>query len=110
MNTEEMTKSENVDTAPIADMESTLNPAKNESFDETEVRNWLVTCLSKLLDVPSDKIRTDASFYKLGLDSVAAVAITADLEKWVGKPLSPTLTADHQTIDEVAAYISKEVA
>jgi acyl carrier protein len=67
-----------------------------------EVERWLVMQLSDLLGTDPTTIDPTASLDRLGLDSVAAVGMTASLGKWLGQELEPTLLFDCGTIRAVA--------
>jgi trans-AT polyketide synthase, acyltransferase and oxidoreductase domains len=70
-----------------------------------EVRAWLIAEIAAHLAVPEDEIDTAAPFVNFALDSAAAVLIMARLEKFLGRPLSPTLVWNYPTIDSLAAHL-----
>ena len=47
------------------------------------------------------------SFY--GLTSIDAVVLAAELQEWLGVPVSPTLTWEYPTVSAVAGYLSGEL-
>jgi hypothetical protein len=48
------------------------------------------------------------SYY--GLTSIDAVVLAAELQDWLGSPVSPTLTWEYPTVSAVSAYLAQEPA
>ena len=72
------------------------------------IRAWLLARLRERLGVetPLDADRPLADY---GLDSLAAIAITADLEDWLEVELEPTMFFDYPSIDELARFLKDEL-
>jgi myxalamid-type polyketide synthase MxaB len=47
-------------------------------------------------------------FDRYGLDSLAAVTLSGDLEQYLNRSLSPTLVYEHATIEELAAFLASD--
>jgi 1-acyl-sn-glycerol-3-phosphate acyltransferase len=71
-----------------------------------EIAAWLVEQVARELHLPPSAIDPDRPIAMLGLDSLAAATLTADLEDHLGRPLPETLFRDAATI----AAISRMVA
>ena len=67
---------------------------------------WLVAEIAKRLNVPAQQIDITAPFDRYGLDSLAAVTLSGDLEQWLGRELSPTLVYEYATIEALAGYLA----
>jgi acyl carrier protein len=74
-----------------------------------EIEQWLVTQLAEILELPPAEIDVTARFDRYGLDSIAAVSLTGDLEDWLDYELDPVLMYDYPTIQGVAQYLAQEL-
>jgi acyl carrier protein len=74
---------------------------------QQEIRQWMVNHLAELLERSPQEIKTDIPFDRYGLDSLAAVGMTGDLEDWLGEKLDPTLLYDYPTIDSFTAHLTE---
>jgi acyl carrier protein len=72
---------------------------------EKELTQWLVQRIARETGLTTDEIPIDTSFADFGLDSRTAVSMSGELEKLVGRELSPTLIWDFPTIREVAHHL-----
>jgi acyl transferase domain-containing protein/acyl-CoA synthetase (AMP-forming)/AMP-acid ligase II/SAM-dependent methyltransferase/acyl carrier protein len=72
------------------------------------VTDWLVARLARHLSVPAEQIDVRKPFAACGLDSLAMVNLAADLQRWLGRPLSPTLLYSAPTIAALARAIEKD--
>jgi acyl carrier protein len=75
-----------------------------------EIQAWLVARVSHLTNVPAGEVDAAAPLTRHGLDSVALIALAADLEKWLGYRFRENPTVAHPTIEALARYLSEEVA
>jgi acyl transferase domain-containing protein/SAM-dependent methyltransferase/acyl carrier protein len=69
---------------------------------ERDVETWLLNRLARHLGVPAEKIDIQQPFAAYGLDSTAMVTMAGELERWLGRRLSPTLLYDAPTIPALA--------
>ncbi|MGE0773202.1 MAG: acyl carrier protein [Cyclobacteriaceae bacterium] len=60
------------------------------------------------LRIDEREIRDDELFLSIGLDSVSCIVVLEQLEKEIGRELSPVLFWDHPTIDQFAQYLADE--
>jgi acyl carrier protein len=73
------------------------------------LRRWLVAELARRVKCPESEVDTAKSFDAYGLDSRTAVQVSGALEKVVERRLSPGILFDHETIDDLAAYLAREL-
>ncbi|MGB5633023.1 MAG: SDR family NAD(P)-dependent oxidoreductase, partial [Waterburya sp.] len=82
--------------------------AQHESNQrQNQIQDWLVENLAQRLNVPASEIDINEPFASSGLNSLAAVSLSADLEDWLDIKLSPTIVYDYPNIVELAAYLSQ---
>ncbi len=74
---------------------------------QNQIQAWLIENLAQRLGVPTSEIGINEPFASFGLNSVAAVNLSADLEDWLEIKLSPTVVYDYPNIVELAAYLSQ---
>ena len=73
---------------------------------QDRIQDWLRENLAQRLGIPISEIDIYEPFASSGLNSVAAVSLSADLEDWLNIKLSPTIVYDYPNIAELAAYLS----
>jgi acyl transferase domain-containing protein/acyl-CoA synthetase (AMP-forming)/AMP-acid ligase II/acetylornithine/succinyldiaminopimelate/putrescine aminotransferase/predicted amino acid dehydrogenase/acyl carrier protein len=73
-----------------------------------EIRDALVSHLARRTGIPAGQIDPSQTFASYGLDSTDAVAIAVEMEELLGRELSPTLSWDYPTIDELASHLAGE--
>ena len=66
------------------------------------IGDWLADRLSRRTGVAKGAIEGGRPFSYYGLGSLDAVELASELEAWLGRPVSPTLTWSYPTIDAVA--------
>ncbi|ACB53108.1 hypothetical protein cce_3760 [Crocosphaera subtropica ATCC 51142] len=81
------------------------DPQKSPSYSEIEA--WLISYLSKLLEVDPETIDVNNTFESYGLDSSASVGLSGDLQEWLETDLDPTLLFDYPTIDSLSHYLAE---
>lgn len=72
---------------------------------ELEIQAWLVENIARRLGIAATEIDVEEPFVSYGLDSVQGVRLTAELEDWLGRKLSPTLAYDYPSIAALASYL-----
>ncbi|HEY6119125.1 MAG TPA: aminotransferase class I/II-fold pyridoxal phosphate-dependent enzyme [Pyrinomonadaceae bacterium] len=96
------------------DSEVHLNadPAESnaELPSEERIKEWLIVKLAERLKTDPSNIRTDEQFASYGLDSVAAVSLSSEMEDWLGRRLSPNLLWDQPTIDRLSHYLASGIS
>jgi acyl carrier protein len=73
-----------------------------------DIEDWLVAYLAPLLSVHTDEIDRRRPFAEFGLDSLAAVTLSGELERWLDRELSPTLVWDYPTIETLARHLADD--
>jgi acyl transferase domain-containing protein/acyl-CoA synthetase (AMP-forming)/AMP-acid ligase II/acyl carrier protein len=74
------------------------------------IQNWLVAKIAELLRVKRQEVDVNVPFAHYGMDSVQAVALSADLEEWLGRDLAPTLVYDYPNIEALARHLAGDSA
>ncbi len=67
---------------------------------------WLITRVAALLQTPGAPIDPHAPLQSLGLDSLAAVTLSGELEEHLGRKVEPTIVYSHPTIEQLARHFS----
>lgn len=75
-----------------------------------QISAFCVSSLANVLRISTDKVKTDAKFSRLGLDSAMMVYVQMELEEKLGLELSPDDFYDYPTIDELARYLADKRA
>ena len=75
-----------------------------------QIAAFCVTSLANVLRITPDKVKTDAKFSRLGLDSAMVVYVLMELEEKLGLELSPDDFYDYPTIDELSRYLADKRA
>ncbi|MBS1837760.1 MAG: acyltransferase domain-containing protein, partial [Actinobacteria bacterium] len=75
-------------------------------WSEPELRRWIVGRLADAGGVAESEIDPTATFSALGVDSVAAVELVAELETVIGRALDPTLVFSAETPAQLAAVLA----
>ncbi len=92
-------------------------PARRESkvdrapgMSSSAISAWLVDRVARRLNLAASAIDVDESFSRFGLDSLALVGISGDLEDWLGKHVSPTVLYSYPTIAALAEHLTEHLA
>ena len=84
--------------------------AEGKNAGSSEIKTWLVSYMAKISGIEIDDIDPNLPFERYDLDSSAAVGLTVDLEKWLGRgELDPTLLYDYPTIEILAKHLGESV-
>ena len=79
----------------------------NRDRKQIQIENWLQENIAQRLGISISEIDVDEPFASTGLNSLAAVSLSADLEDWLEVKLSPTIVYDYPNIVELAKYLSQ---
>ncbi len=74
-----------------------------------EVSRWLVAWVEETLHVPAAQIRLDEPLTSYGVDSLAVVEATGDIEAHFGVEVPESAFWDHRTIQALSKYIAARV-
>jgi acyl carrier protein len=72
----------------------------------SEIEAWLVRALARSLRVEAREVDPHRPFPELGMDSIAAVELSGDLELWLARKVPPTVVWDYPTIALLAAHLA----
>jgi len=80
--------------------------ATSTRTNATDIHAWLTEKIAELAGTDVDHIdaREPVAFY--GLDSVAAVSLSGELQDWLGRKIPPTLVYDYPSIESMVCYLS----
>jgi len=96
------------DDALAEDAAAEIEPAERpESLTAADIENWLIDRIATRLGLTSAQIHVTTPFLEFGMGSVDAVEIAAQLERWLGRRLSPTAIYNHPNIAALAAWLSR---
>ncbi len=93
---------------PLPDIHPAAASSEHRGRSAAEIADWFVSQLSGELGVPATDIDPSRPFAYYGLDSVHAIRLTAALESWLGRELSPTLPYEYPTIDLLSRHLAEE--
>lgn len=79
-----------------------------QARSSTEIQEWILRELAGRLSLPVDQIDLDRSMADFGLDSIHVLRIFGELERWLGRPVSPTACYEHPTIRSLASWLAGE--
>ena len=71
-----------------------------------EIRAWLVSRLSELLDLEASEIDVGEPFASYGLGSTELVSLSGELADWLGRQLPAELAYECPTVDAVARRLA----
>lgn len=91
---------------PVFDRENETSSEKLYSM-EKYISQYIVDCISKVLNIESEEIHTDSKFLDV-LNSVELVQVSDLLREEVGIELSPTILFECTDIKDLSKYLSKK--
>jgi acyl carrier protein len=71
-----------------------------------EIEAWLSDAIAARLRIPREAVRITTPFLDLGMGSMDAVEIAADLARWLGRRLSPVAIYSHPNIAALAGWLA----
>lgn len=93
-------------TAPFQAPSVSQPIAPGNPVTAAHIQDWLVTRLSQQLHIPEEEVDLLRPFASYGLDSVEAVGLSAAMEAWLGRRLSPTLAWDYPNIQQLSRSLA----
>jgi acyl-CoA synthetase (AMP-forming)/AMP-acid ligase II/acyl carrier protein len=96
-------------TTPLARPTTPLAPEEIDRLAE-RIETWLLDWLMRRAEVPQGELDRDKPLADYGIDSLAAVELSQELEKWLGVELTPILAWNHPTAALLARYLAGEAA
>jgi acyl-CoA synthetase (AMP-forming)/AMP-acid ligase II len=70
-----------------------------------EIENWLIHRIASQLGVPTSRIQVDTPFLDLGMGSLDAMEVAADLQQWLNRKLSPTAIYNYPNIKALSLWL-----
>ncbi len=86
--------------------EAAAAPPAEHALENAVIETWLSVQISRRLKLPATAIDPREPFSRYGLDSLAAVELSGELEKWLGRHLPPTLLYDYPSIRLLAEHLT----
>lgn len=80
------------------------------SRSQQEIRDWIVSRVSGLTGLAPGEVNVNEPLLRLGLDSVAVVALVAELEEWLGYRFRENPLDAYPTIVALAKFLAGQVA
>ena len=77
---------------------------------QQEISDLCAASLANVLRIARDRVKTDAKFSRLGLDSAMVVYVILEIEEKLDLELSTDDFYDYPTIDELSQYLAKRCA
>ncbi len=77
-----------------------------DAVDRAEIEDWLIERIAARLRLPPAQVRVTTPFIEFGMGSVDAVEIAAELERWLGRRMSPTAIYNYPNIAALAQWLA----
>ncbi|MCL4204447.1 MAG: AMP-binding protein [Pirellulaceae bacterium] len=75
-----------------------------------DIENWLVQRIAQQLGVPTSQVSVHTPFLDMGMGSMDAMEVAADLQTWLDRQLSPTAIYNYPSIVLLAHWLANPVA
>ncbi|MEM9365155.1 MAG: AMP-binding protein [Planctomycetota bacterium] len=100
------------DTSGAVDLPPLPKRVAPDSVDQatSQIQTWLIAWLRSRDTVDSVQVSPETGFDEYGLDSLAAVELSGELEDWLGLELTPVLAWNYPTPAKLAQYLAEEMA
>lgn len=72
------------------------------------IQTWLIDKVATHIEAAPEEIDIQEPFSNYGLSSRTAVGLAGELERWLGRRLSPTLVWDFPTIELMAKHLAAD--
>jgi|HubBroStandDraft_6_1064221.scaffolds.fasta_scaffold3063628_1 acyl carrier protein len=77
---------------------------------EESICLWLIQAVARYVRVSASIVKPSTAFEEVGLGSMAAVTLSAEMSDALGIEVDPLLTWEHPTIGEAARAIAQGIA
>jgi acyl carrier protein len=74
------------------------------------IQEWMLTHLAEHTDYELDEIDPTVTFDNFGLDSVTAMVMVTEVEKFLGFEVSPMVLWQYPTLETLSARLAEEAA
>jgi acyl carrier protein len=82
------------------------NGLPNRKQSESEIRDWCIAYVGRLIGDGSIPVGPDIPFPRMGLDSASSAYFVVELEDWLGVEFEPEIVAEHPTIAALARHLA----
>lgn len=89
-------------------MNTDARTSHNAPPNKEVIQTWLQFRIAESIQARADDIDATMPFSYYGLDSVAALEISGELEIWLNRKLPQTLTWDYPNIDLLSSFLAQE--
>ena len=77
----------------------------SKKYSTEELEEWLISQVSKELEIEEDDIDIELPFANYGFDSVSVVGLSGELEDLLHIKLNPTIVYEFPTIQKLAGHL-----
>ena len=74
-----------------------------------DIKSWLANRIATKLKKDLSTIQDQIPFAQLGLDSLGAINITTDIEKWLEIEIDPTILYQYTNITELSDHLAEKL-
>jgi acyl carrier protein len=92
---------------PVAAPAAIAAAPRSTAATQEDIESFIARRLAERLAVRLEEIGLNQPFSGLGLDSIKAVEFLTELERWLGRTLSPTLFWNYPTIADLAGALAE---
>jgi acyl carrier protein len=71
-----------------------------------EIEDWLIRRIASVLRLPEQQIQVGTPFLEFGMSSLDAVQMAEDLERWLGRRMSPTAIYNYPNIAALSRWLA----
>lgn len=82
----------------------------NVKHSAREIEDWLAVRVSQATGLAPEQIEVSQPLLRYGLDSMAVLALTADLGQWLGYRFQENPLDDYPTIEALANFLAEQTA
>jgi acyl carrier protein len=100
-------RSTHMDEIVIGNENLSVSIRNENDTEDSELRQWLITNIAAELQIDPGMIDVQRNLDELGLDSLQAVCLAGDLEKWLGVEIPETAIWDYPTIESMCKYLTR---
>ena len=79
------------------------------NYKQSEIIEFIKKRIAEEQGIPADEIEIDVEFINLGLDSISAVFVLEDIEKFLEIEINPIRLWDYPTIQSLSDFLVNEL-
>ena len=81
----------------------------NKNLNSENIQDWLIGKIAEIQEISEDQIDINQAFSSFGMDSVATVEMSGELEEWLTIKLEPTTLYEYSTIKRLSDFLVEEI-